>query len=309
MTDVNYPTLIANINSKLAEAGIKENPSDEKTIKIRSVHRHPSNDLVIYTTTSEQAGVLRDQHDKWVHLVSDGLAIHNPVHTVVVHGIPTSFNPADAQHLEMLSAMNPDTLNPAPVFVKWLSANAVQKGTSHSSIIIGFADPSQAQLAVDQKIFYGRLNKRTKHGRKTRPRCMKCLKDGHVTKYCKENVMCPYCSASPTAESCDLHGKMTTNCTACARHAQQTDPSIDLVSLFAEAPRHLRHSPLDPTCPARLAEKKAKAQEVRKAANSTSPLPAPNTEAITILDPATPTTAAKGQGNTGEDDTNMITSC
>lgn len=271
LASVNYVTLIATINSKLAEAGIKEKPSDEKTIKIRSVHRHPSNDLVIYTTTSAQADVLREQHEKWVPMVAEGLTLHNPVHTVVVHGIPTSFNPADPQHLEMLSAMNQDTLSPPPVFVKWLSANAVQRGASHSSIRIGFADAEQAKLAVDMKIFYGRFNKRTEYGRKTRPRCLNCLKDGHITRYCKDAVMCPYCAGSHTAESCDQHGKMTTNCTACARHARQGDPTVDLAQLFSEAPRHLRHSPLDPTCPARLADKKAKAA----AAALAPPPPAP----------------------------------
>lgn len=264
LASVKYPTLIATINNKLAKAGIKESPKNEKAIRICSVHCHPSNNLVVYTTTASQSTILCDQHKKWVHLVDEGLAIHNPVHTVVVHGISTSFNPTDPQHIEMLTAMNTDTLNPPPIFIKWLSANAVQRGATHSSIRIGFANAGQAQLVVDQKIFYGRFNKRTEHGKKTKPRCMNYLKDGHVTKYCKEQMMCPYCSEEHTAESCELHGKMTTNCTACARHARREEASINLVSLFSEAPRYLRHSPLDPTCPAGLAEKKARAQAAAK---------------------------------------------
>lgn len=91
----------------------------------------------------------------------------------------------------MLAAMNADTLNPAPVFVKWVSANAVQRGASHLSIRIGFADAAQAALAVEQKIFYGRFNKSTEFGRKAKPRCMNCLQEGHITRYCKEELMCP----------------------------------------------------------------------------------------------------------------------
>lgn len=310
LAEVNYPTLITSINSKLAEAGIKELPTDAKAIRIRSVHRHPSNDLVLYTTTAEQATVLRDQHERWTHLVSEGLAIHNPVHTVVVHGIPTSFNPTDPQNLEMLSAMNPDTLNPPPTFVKWLSANAVQRGATHSSIRIGFADAAQAQLAVDQKIFYGRFNKRTEHGRKTKPRCMNCLKDGHITKYCKDQLMCPYCSGPHSAESCELHGKMTTNCTACARHAQRADPSVDLVSLFSEAPRYLRHSPLDPTCPARLAEKKSRVQEASRPPGPSSALNQPASPPIEILDAETADKdTGEAEDGPGDADTNMKTTC
>lgn len=160
--------------------------------------------------------------------MSEGLTLQNPVHTVVVHGIPTSFNPTDPKHLEMLRVMNPDTLSPPSIFIKWLRANAVQRGAFHSSIRIGFANADQAKMAVDMKIFYGWFNKRTKHRRKSKPRCMNCLQEGHVTRYCKEPVMCPYCSGSHIAESCALHGNMTTSCTACACHSQKADPTLYL---------------------------------------------------------------------------------
>lgn len=56
----NYPTLITLINTKLAEVLIKEKPTNDRAIKIRLVHRHPSNNLVIYTTTAAHADALRD---------------------------------------------------------------------------------------------------------------------------------------------------------------------------------------------------------------------------------------------------------
>lgn len=176
LSNINYPTLITLINAKLTEAAVKEKPTDLKPIQIRSVHRHPSNDLVLYTTTPQQADAIRKQGDKWIHLLSPHLKLQFPVHTVVVHGIPASFQPADPQHLDMLVAMNPDTLTPAPTFVKWVSINAIQRCVSHSSIRIGFTDAEQAKRAVDQKIFYGRYNKRTKYGRRIKPRCMNSYK-------------------------------------------------------------------------------------------------------------------------------------
>lgn len=310
LANMNYPTLITSINSKLAEAGIKEKPDNDKPIRIRSVHRHPSNDLVVYTTTAAQANILRESHERWVHLVSEGLTLHNPVHTVVVHGIPTSFNPTDPQHLTMLCAMNTDTLEPPPLFVKWLSANAVERGTSHSSIRLGFADANQAKLAVDQKIFYGRFNKRTEYGRKSRPRCMNCLKEGHVTRYCKEALMCPHCSENHTTESCELHGKMTTNCTVCARQAKHADPKIDLAQVFSEAPRHLRHSPLDPTCPARLADKTARATDQatsRPQVNPATPGSAQaRSETIIIPDASPSGPAGEVDAASAEDDADML---
>lgn len=58
---LNYPTLIKHINTKLSEVKIKVNPLDKRPIQIRSVHQHPSNNLVLYTTTSPQAKALRAQ--------------------------------------------------------------------------------------------------------------------------------------------------------------------------------------------------------------------------------------------------------
>lgn len=259
LTAINYPTLIGLINTKLKEANVKVTPTDEKPVQIRSVHRHPSNDLVLYTTTPQQADTLRLQSHLWLHNLSTKLEIHSPVHYIVVHGIPTVFKPTDPQHVEMLVAMNPDTLNPAPTFIKWVSPNAIHRGVTHFSIRMGFTDAEQARKAVEQKIFYGRYNKKTEFGRKTKPRCMNCLKDGHTSSHCKDKMMCPYCSEAHTADSCRLKGMMTSNCTACARHKKASEPSIDLKSLFSTTPKELSHSPLDPTCPTRVAEKVARA--------------------------------------------------
>lgn len=266
----NYPSLIALINGKLTEANIKEKASDVKPLPIRSVHRHPSNDVVIYTTTTQQAEAIRKQGDKWIALLSPCLKLHLPVHTVVVHCIPASFQPSDPQHLEMLAAMNPETMTPSPVFVKWVSLNAIQRGSSDSSIRIGFTNADQARRAVEQNIFYGKYSKCTEYGRKTKTRCMNCLEEGHASHHCKGAMMCPYCAADHAADKRELRGKTTSNCTSCARAILKKTPDTNLKILFSTTPVHLHHSPLDPTCPTRL---EAKKQEAAKAALASKTAP------------------------------------
>lgn len=90
LAGLNYPTLIANINAKLSEAKIKVNHLDERPIQVRSVHRHPSNDLVLYTTTALQAEALRAQGDDWIPGISSNLTIQNPVHTNLLQTIRPS---------------------------------------------------------------------------------------------------------------------------------------------------------------------------------------------------------------------------
>lgn len=90
---------------------------------------------------------------------------------------------------------------------------------------------------------------------------MNCLKEGHTSTFCKETMMCPYCAEAHPADQCKYKGMMTSNCTACARRKKATDPTTDLKQLFSTTPRELRHSPLDPTCPARVAEKVARVNQ------------------------------------------------
>lgn len=267
LASMSYPTLITTVNKLLGSLHIKENPTDTKAIQIRSVHRHPSNDLVLYTTTPNQADRLRQQGSKWLTLLSPKLSLRPPIFTVVVHGIPTSFNPTCPDHLSMLKAMNPDTLDTPLVFVKWISPQAVQKGVSHSSIRIGFTSAEQAKRAVEERIFYGNYNKKTEHGRITKTRCMNCLQEGHTSKFCKTPVLCPYCAETHHADTCPIKSRTTSNCTACARRMKDADPALDLKHLFSTTPLVLRHSPLDPTCPARIAaavDKARKATEARQ---------------------------------------------
>lgn len=289
-----YPTVITTINNLLTLLNIRENPLDTRAIQMRSVHRHPSNDLVLYTTTANQADKLRQRSEKWLTLLSPKLGLRPPIFTVVVHGIPTSFNPTCPDHLGMLKAMNADNLNtPPPVFVKWIRPQAVERGVSHSSIRIGFASAEQEQRAVEEHIFYGSYNKKTEHGRASKTHCMNCLQEGHTSKFCKTPVMCPYCSDSPQADTCLLKGRLTSNCTACARRMKTADQALDLKHLFFTTPLLLRHSPLDPTCPARVAltvEKAKQATAARQQQASKTPSTTP--PAVTGNAPAT------GVGNT-----------
>lgn len=254
LTSLTYPALIVKINNQLVASGIKENPQDTKTIQIRSVHRHPSNDIVLYTTTAKQAETLRATSQRWLPQVTQHMTLRNPVYPVVVHGIPTSFNPECPDHMAMLIAMNPDTLSPPPLFVKWISQQAIKRGFSHSSIRLGLSSIDQAKGAVDAMIFFGRYNKKTEYGRATKARCMNCLHEGHTSNYCKEQLMCPLCAEEHQADQCSLKGLLTTSCTACARYLKSKDPTVDLKLLFSKSPVGLRHSPLDPTCPTRIAK-------------------------------------------------------
>lgn len=210
--------------------------------------------------------------------------------------------------MAMLLAMNQETLSPPPQFVKWVSPQAIKRGASHSSIRLGFSSLEQAKKAVEEKIFYGRYNKRTEHGRAARARCMNYLQEGHTSNYCKERVMCPFCSEDHQADKCASKGLITTSCTACARHLKKVNPEIDLKALFSKMPVSLRHSPLDPTCPTRIAvavdkERQATAQRENRTthANTTPTVAAPDV-GPTVGEQTSPITIEGEEGANHMDD-------
>lgn len=70
LSSLSYPALIMKLNNQLSSSGIKENPQDLKAIQVRSVHHHPSNDIILYTTTAKQADVLRTTSQRWLPQVT-----------------------------------------------------------------------------------------------------------------------------------------------------------------------------------------------------------------------------------------------
>lgn len=94
--------------------------------------------------------------------------------------------------------------------------------------------------------------------------------------------MCPYCAENHQADTCTLKSRTTSDCTACARRMKDADASLDLAHLFSTTPLILRHLPLDPTCPARIAlavEKAKKATELRQQQQATGQASKPPTDA------------------------------
>lgn len=139
------------------------------------MHRHPSNNLVLYTTTNIQADTLRICSKDWIPLLSYKLQLHNPVHVVVIHAsqCPSALlTPNTWPCLQKWTQI----LNPAPCFVKWTSSNAVQLGESHSLIRIGFVNSDQEKTTVKQKQFYRIFNKKIEFSQKIKPHFMNCPK-------------------------------------------------------------------------------------------------------------------------------------
>lgn len=270
MTNHTISAIATHINSLLAVKKVTSSRESTEPIRVRAVHRYPSNNLGIYTGTAAEAEVLKARAQEWLPVFSKDLTIKPDFFPIVVHGISTSFNPQNPDHLSELAAANYPMLQDV-VSVKWLNQKAVGEGKAFSSILITLKDKAIAETAVKNSIWHGFRLRRTEHARRPPPRCMNCCKLGHTAARCPNDPLFPYCALKHHTHSCPKRGTVAMKCTACARRRVESDPTVNLKTLFSDDPSELCHSPLDPACPARTPSPAQAAPEGAAGSASTQP--------------------------------------
>lgn len=252
-TDQATPRLLVALNSHLAKSKVKLSETSKTCIEVKSIQRHMSNDMVLYLESPATADSLRKQVNTWLPAFSNQLAIKPDTHAVLVHGIPTTFNPQNPDHLEDLIASNGDRLANITA-VRWMNPKVVEEEQKrYSSIIILLNDREAAQRCAKDQIWYRFNKKRTELGKRPPTRCFNCLKSGHPAAACPNPPLCPYCGDGHHAHTCSLKGKTPPKCTSCAREKMKRDTHVNIKGIFAANPTDMMHSPFDPKCAVRQA--------------------------------------------------------
>lgn len=92
-SDKSIPELIKYLNAQLKACKVRLTPEDKTDIEVRNIHRHLSGNFVLYLDNAKQAQALRAQANNWLPRISSNLSIKKEVYSVIVHGVPTTFNP------------------------------------------------------------------------------------------------------------------------------------------------------------------------------------------------------------------------
>lgn len=208
--------------------------------------------MVVYLDSPKHVQALRSQAESWLPKVSPYLALKQEVHSVIVHGIPTTFNPTRPEDVDLLKTCNGDLLDNA-IFMRWLRKDTADDASKrHSSLLIGFKTLGEATLAARTKVWQGRSRHRTEISGPPPTRCFNCLGVGHTAAACKLAPMCPYCSGDHHLHTCPTKGATALKCTVCAREKLRIDPTANLPRLFKEDHTDFLHHPFAPTCPVRI---------------------------------------------------------
>jgi hypothetical protein len=203
--DTPYPQLRNLVDDAIKAANIKDN---EGFLKVRSVTRHPSKDLVINMHTITAADRLRED-DSWLkHLVPDSsLRLQQKIYAVICHRMPATFNPSSKTDVDMLKKENPTILSNSTVKkVVWAKSSRVNPAgkaqKQHSSLIIHLTSKEAANTAIKKSIVYQGQRLVTEKSRRSIIQCHQCQRFGHTAARCTRNPQCARCAAEHNTNQC-----------------------------------------------------------------------------------------------------------
>lgn len=248
------PKLVMALNEMIRQCNVKLQPTDHHTIQVKTVQRRPSNQLVLHLENQASAKALAERQADWLPKLSTNLELKPERHAVLVHGIPTTFDPKIEDHLEDLVASNREMLS-SITSVRWLNQKAVEEDKKrYSSLLITMTSADHAALCVKNQVWYRYKKHRTELGRRAPIRCFNCMKTGHAASACPSPPLCPYCGEAHHAHTCKAKGLSPPKCTSCARAKKNHSPHLTIPQIFEAHATDLGHSPFDPRCAVRVAQ-------------------------------------------------------
>lgn len=228
-------------------------------LRLRGISRNAfTGDIHLHLTTQESLrAVLSLKSDAWVEGINPGLGLRRKVYPIIVHGIPTTFNPASKRHLKEFIQENHGALDTATKMT-WANRYSIEAGKPFSSLIIHLTDPAAANTAIRNRICFKHLLKVTEKSTKRVKQCYKCLDFGHFAKACPEDFRsCSHCAGAHPFDDCPKRAEPLC-CVNCAQKYLEVafpgDSTVSTSKLEPEQRRTCTHSPFLNLCPIRKAQ-------------------------------------------------------
>lgn len=148
-----------------------------------------------YQQSRKSEGKLALETDAWVVTVNQILGLNQRKSPIIVHGIPTTFNPESHLHLHDSIEGNHGVWD-STTRVVWANKHSIKTGKPCSSLIIHLFDPVAANLAITNRICSKHLLKVAEESKKHIKKCYTCLDYGHFSK----NLLRKSPKRAPTAQ-------------------------------------------------------------------------------------------------------------
>lgn len=192
--------------------------------------------------------------DAWVASINPGLTLKRKVYPIIVHGIPTTFDPASRSHTHDFLAENHGVLDSTTKMV-WANKHSIKMGKPFSSLILHLTDPIAANQAIVNRVCFKHTLKLTEKSTKRIKQCYTCLDFGHYAKACSEAVRaCSHCAGNHHYQFCTRLSSPV-RCVNCIHHTLDTefasDPDATIRDMTETQVSLCAHSAFSNQCPLR----------------------------------------------------------
>lgn len=233
-------------------------PTDTPRIKaFKRVHR--TGDIHLLFETQDQVDQVAATADVWLEKLNVNLKLKSKLYTIMVHGIPTSFDVLSDREVTNFCHENGRILDSLES-IRWANTNSISMKKPFSSIFISLRDPEAANAALCNNVIYKREIRTTERSKKHpgSTQCFKCQGFGHTKASCKSTPRCAICTGHHLTEECDNPIKGEIYCANCTdihiAKLKAANPAATADDINLEDMLRLAHSPQAANCPVRRAK-------------------------------------------------------
>ncbi|KAH9808195.1 hypothetical protein DFH28DRAFT_910475 [Melampsora americana] len=215
---------------------------EDEQILVKGVTRLQSGNLKIYAKSRTVTKWLFEHKHQWTHRADPLLVTPPSKYLVILHSIPTTFEPTNISFKTDLCQEN--SIDHTKIQnIKWLG-RPKDDGKAHGSIIVILLDKEVAAKVERGGLFLKNMYlPRAKYNRPPM-QCYRCLEMNHSARFCPNEPLCSSCGGNHETRACNIEDT-DLRCVKCwntAKESNKGNPPDPNDEKFA-------HSVFSSTCP------------------------------------------------------------
>lgn len=222
-------------------------------VKVRGITRNSfTGDIHLHLDNQESLkAVMALKTDSWVTVIHPAHTLRRRVYPIIIHGIPTTFDPSSQAHTHDFIEENHGVLDTMTRIV-WANKFSIESNKPFSSLIVYLTDPAAANQAITNRVCFRHMLKVTEKSTKRIKQCYNCLDFGHYAKSCTlGHQTCSHCAGAHHYRDCTKLSSPI-RCANCTHHTLDTEfpdnSQANIYNLNAAQKAACSHSAFSNTC-------------------------------------------------------------